>query len=169
MSRLVATLDKGHYEVRLTPEEMERIVTWTDLNAPYYPMYETAYPAGLAGRSPMTAAQTSRIAELTGVDLSKEARHDQHRLLVSFDRPELSPLLAKFPDSANPARAEVLAILQAAGRVLADKPRGDSRPFTPSAADQNHTQRYHRRAAVENANRAALRDGNKRYDGDPMP
>jgi hypothetical protein len=148
---------------------MERIVTWIDLNAPYYPMYETAFPDGVAGRSPLTAAQSARIAELTGVDLSKEARHDQHRLLVSFDRPELSPLLTKFPDSSNPARAEVLAILQAAGKALADKARGDNRQFTPCAADQNRTQRYQRRAAIEEANRAALRDGRKRYDGDPVP
>jgi len=169
VSRLVATLDKGHYEVRLSAEEMERIVTWVDLNAPYYPVYETAFPDGVGGRSPLTAAQSARIAELTGVDLAKEARHDQHRLQVSFDRPELSPLLSKFPDPSNPARAEVLAILQAAGKALADKPRGDNRQFTPSAADQNRTQRYQRRAAIEDANRTAIRDGRKRYDGDPVP
>jgi hypothetical protein len=41
------------YRERLTSEEFERVVTWIDLNAPYYPSYASAYPDHLAGRSPL--------------------------------------------------------------------------------------------------------------------
>lgn len=35
-SKLVALLDRGHYDVRLTSEEWERLVTWIDANALFY-------------------------------------------------------------------------------------------------------------------------------------
>ena len=168
-SRLVTVLDAGHYEVRLGPEEMERIVTWIDLNAPYYPTYDTAFPDGVGGRSPLTAAQSSRIEELTGVALAARANHGQHRLQLSFDRPELSPLLAGLPAAPHPARAEVIGILETARNVLNDKPRGDDAAVSACAADQDRARRYARRVAVEAANRAAIRDGRKRHDGDPLP
>ena len=168
-SRLVKVLDQGHYKIQLSPEEMARIVTWIDLNAPYYPAYETAFPEGVGGRSPLTGAQAARIKELTGVDLVGQAKHDQHRLRISFDRPELSPLLEALPPPPNPARAEIIAILETAKKAMADKPRGDGRKFVPSPVDQQRTARYEHRAAVEAANRAAIREGRKRHDGDPLP
>jgi hypothetical protein len=38
-SDLVSTLRAGHYDVRLSREEMVRLVTWVDANAPYYGSY----------------------------------------------------------------------------------------------------------------------------------
>ena len=38
-SRLIQLLRKGHYEVNLSREEMVRIITWADANAPYYGSY----------------------------------------------------------------------------------------------------------------------------------
>ena len=35
-SELIQILDKGHHNVKLTPEQRERLVTWIDLNVPYY-------------------------------------------------------------------------------------------------------------------------------------
>ena len=35
-SRLVELLDKGHYDVKLSDEEWERLVTWIDANALFY-------------------------------------------------------------------------------------------------------------------------------------
>ena len=32
-------LREGHYEVKLTPAEMVRLVTWVDANGPYYGSY----------------------------------------------------------------------------------------------------------------------------------
>ena len=38
------------------PEELDRIVTWVDLNGVYYPTYACAYPDSLTGRMPLDAA-----------------------------------------------------------------------------------------------------------------
>lgn len=38
-SRLISILRAGHYDVKLSPEEMIRLVTWVDANGPYYGTY----------------------------------------------------------------------------------------------------------------------------------
>ena len=163
-SPLIRTLDRGHHDVALSAEEMERLVTWLDLNGPYYPSYLTAYPAGIGGRAPLTPAQVTRLGELTGVDLAADAAYGRHRVWGVFDRPELSPLLERFDDSRGAAYAEVLAILRAGRAVLLENPRGDTAGFTPCATDQARDARYARRAAVEASVRAAIREGRKVYD-----
>ncbi len=56
-SPLIQMLDKGHHEVRLTAEEMDRLATWVDLNAPYYGTYAiTRYRANY-GRCVVTDAR----------------------------------------------------------------------------------------------------------------
>ena len=53
-SPLILMLDKGHHDVKLTHEEMDRLVTWIDLNAPYYASYAiTRYKANF-GRCVVT-------------------------------------------------------------------------------------------------------------------
>jgi hypothetical protein len=39
-SKLYALLKKGHYKVKLSPEEMRRIVVWLDSLSPFYGVYE---------------------------------------------------------------------------------------------------------------------------------
>jgi hypothetical protein len=74
------------------------VVTWIDLNAPYYPSYASAYPDHLAGRSPLDDQQLARLEELTGVPLRRLAGHRSNRgPQISFDRPELSPCLGDCP------------------------------------------------------------------------
>ncbi len=38
-SRFITLLRQGHYDVKLSPEEMIRLVTWADANGPYYGSY----------------------------------------------------------------------------------------------------------------------------------
>ena len=38
-SPLIRMLDKGHHDVKLSADEMDRLATWIDLNAPYYGSY----------------------------------------------------------------------------------------------------------------------------------
>ncbi|MCX5672360.1 MAG: hypothetical protein NTU94_13675, partial [Planctomycetota bacterium] len=38
-SKLIAILDKGHYEARLAPDEMERLACWIDLLVPCFGDY----------------------------------------------------------------------------------------------------------------------------------
>ena len=43
-SELVQLLEKGHHGVKLTGEEMDRIVTWMDLNVPFWGSWSDRYP-----------------------------------------------------------------------------------------------------------------------------
>lgn len=164
VSRLIKTLDRGHYQVALSVEEMERLVTWIDLNGPYYPSYLTAFPDGMAGRAPLPLSQTNRLGQLAGINLAGGAVHSRHQVWASFDRPERSPLLARLGAPESPAYAEAIAILRAGQAALSERPRGDTLLFTPCAADQARAARYAERAAQEAAVHKALREGTKVYD-----
>jgi hypothetical protein len=162
-SELVAVLRAGHEDVELTAEEFDRIVTWIDLNAPYYPYYESAWPSHLAGRSPLDGRQTQRLSELTGVPFGKLADHRQNRgPQVSFDRPELSPCLA--PLRGDRRHDEALAILRAGAEAIRSRPRADMPGFVPAPAHQLRLEKYRERLRVEERNRRALLEGRAAFD-----
>ena len=158
-SVLTATLAKDHYGVKLSPEDRDRIVTWLDLNAPYYPTYATAHPENQYGRAPLNKRQLARLTEL-GIDL--KAQHAAAQ--VSFDRPECSPCLARFVDKAAPSFIEALAIIQAGKIELLENPEADAPGFHPCAADQARERKYEVRQEIEHKNRAAILAGKKVYD-----
>ena len=165
-SRLVRVLREGHEGVELSPEELDRIVTWIDLNAPYYPDYACAYPDNLGGRSPLDEGQTRRLAELTGVPFSKLADHRGNRgPQLSFDRPELSPCLIPLRDAEPGGHAEALTILLAGQSELRGRPRADMPGFRACEADRRRLEKYAHRQRVELENRAAAAEGRKRYEG----
>jgi hypothetical protein len=163
-SKLPAYLRPSHHEVALSPEEIERVETWIDLNAPYYPHYETGQPDGVAGRAPLALAETRRLRELSGIDLEHTADHQRHRVWLSFDRPELSPLLSKV--APGDQRDEALAIIRAGGRRLRDAPRGDTAELAMSPADQARHERAAGLARRAAAFLAAEREGRKLRDED---
>ena len=155
---------QGHENVKLSNEEMNRLITWLDLNAPYYPVYECAYPNNPCGRSPITAAQLKILEELTGVKCI--VKHSQKgRAQISFDRPEKSPCLANL-EKGSPAYNQVLAIIQSGQAQLKAKPRADMDGFVPNATDLKRLVKYEERQKIEQANRSAIRDGKKVYDRD---
>jgi hypothetical protein len=167
-SRLVKVLRDGHEDLDIPVEDFERIVTWIDINGPYYPRYDTAYPDHLAGRSPLDNTQIHRLAELTRVPLHKLARHNSNQgPQVSFDRPELSPCLAKVSDANGPEYAEALAIIRAGQEQLRQRPRADMPGFQACVIDRQRQARYIAREDVEERNRAAIRNERKRYDARP--
>jgi hypothetical protein len=85
-SKLTATLEPSHYNVRLSADERDRVITWMDINAPYYPVYESAYPENPAGRSPLDKHQVERLEEL--ICAKFVLKHgDGLRAQISFDRP----------------------------------------------------------------------------------
>ena len=166
-SRLIDVLSKGHNNVRLGRDDLDRLVTWIDVNAPYYPSYYSAYPKHLGGRCPLSDAELRALGKLTGVDFARE-RHFSRSTgpHVSFDRPELSPCLARLP-AADPRRAEALAIIQSGKARLADRPRADMPDFRPCEIDVQREQTYRLRRRIERQSRQALRDGTKTYDEKP--
>ena len=163
-SKLIELVRTNHAEVKLGAEEVDRLITWVDLNAPYYPSYASVFPGNLAGRSPLTTPQIARLAELTGVDLRK---HDSHssltQALVSFDRPELSPILAKM-DNSGAAFHEALEIIRAGAKALAETPREDMPDCALKGIDVARNERYLRCANEAEASLAAIREGRKHYD-----
>jgi len=169
-SKLVRTIRSGHNDVRLSPEELDRIVTWVDLNAPYYAHYACAYPNSLTGRCPLDGGQLRRLTELTGVPFRKLRNHGSNRgPQVSFDRPELSPALAKFNDKSDPRYAEALAIIRSGQEMLRRRPRADMPGFVPCETDRRRQAKYDARRCIEAVNRQAIREGTKRYDDRPTP
>jgi len=166
-SKLVEVIRSGHEGVKLTPSEFERIVTWIDINGPYYPRYATAYPNNLAGRSPLNNAQIKRLAELTGVPFATLADHRRNTgPQISFDRPELSPCLKRFKSPSDPAYLEALAIIRAGKEMLAARPRADMDGFQPCPLDQQRERKYALRRRIELSNRQAIQQGYKLYDKD---
>jgi len=166
-SRLVDVLLDGHEDpdvdrqVKLGKEDFDRIVTWIDINAPYYPDYASAYGDNLYGRSPLDDRQLGRLSELTGLKL-KDRAYAAH---VNFSRPELSPCLAEFSGPANPEYQEALAIICAGNRMLRTRPRADMAGFQlvrPTEIDRQA--KYLARLQMEAAMRRSILTGKRRFE-----
>ncbi len=164
-SKLVRVIQSGHYNVNLTKEEMDRIVTWIDLNGVYYPEYASVYPNNLAGRSPLNDGQVKRLGELTGIDFKALAGH--RRTMgpqISFDRPELSPCLERLSQNAGSEYQEALQIINDGRIMLHKNPRVDMPGYIMCTTDQNRQKKYDDLRKLEHLNRVSIQKGEKKYD-----
>lgn len=161
-SKIVEKIQNHHNNVNLTPEEFDRVVTWIDINAVYYPDYDNAYPETLCGRSPISFGQRNRLQELTGVRISNNHR-DRQAAQVYFDRPEKSPILKNL-DKDSPEYQEALDIIRSGKDQLAQRPRADMDGFVPWAKHQKAEEKYQARAREEARVYEAIRSGTKVYD-----
>lgn len=162
VSKLVQAIREGHEDVELDGESFDRIVTWIDLNAPYYPSYASAYRDNLFGRSPLDNGQLKRLEELTGVRfLGGKAGETEAQ--VSFDRPILSPCLGKLADQSAPGYAEALRIIEAGRAKLAARPRADMPGFKLDGVEAERQARYEEQARMEREVRRAMLNGEKVY------
>ncbi|MBN1127004.1 MAG: hypothetical protein JXA82_18525 [Sedimentisphaerales bacterium] len=169
-SRLVEVIRKKVMAHELDKEAFERIVTWIDINAPYYPTYASAYPDNLSGRSPLNQEQLKRLGELTNLDFYHLAGHNTNTgPQVCFDRPELSPCLSRIDPVGTEGYMEAIKIIRAGQAMLLQRPRGDMAGFVPAQIDCDRQARYAWRRQIEMANRQAVRLGNKRYDKADQP
>jgi len=168
-SRLTQDVMKRYRDGSLDKESFDRVVTWIDINAPYYPSYDSAYPNNPGGRCPIDGGKLSRLATLTGVKLDREDSFDRSTgPHVSFDRPELSPCLAKL-DKTSPQYAEALSIIQAGKEMLAKRPRADMPGFQPCERDRQREAFAVQRIQIERRVREAIRKGERAYDeGAPL-
>ncbi|MCX6921841.1 MAG: hypothetical protein NT154_01280 [Verrucomicrobia bacterium] len=153
-----------HKDLKLASEELERIVTWIDLNGVYYPTYASAYPESLTGRMPLDNDQLNRLNQLTGWPLAAQKSHSESLgPEVSFERPELSPCLNKLDPGSTQYR-EALAIIRAGKETLAKRPRADMPGFQACSADQQREVKYQQRRQIELHVRQAIRQGDKVFD-----
>ncbi len=164
-SRLIEVFMAGHKGIQLDHESMDRLITWIDINAPYYPVYATAYPENLAGRSPLNDTQLERLAGLTGILFARLAGHDSNSgPQINYDRPELSPCLSIFDNSSDPKYIEALSIISEGAGMLAVQPRADMDGFSACMIDQLREGKYSMRRQTEMRNREAIRNGYRLYD-----
>ncbi|MBM4044964.1 MAG: hypothetical protein FJ279_07615 [Planctomycetes bacterium] len=159
-SKLVEFIRKAQHRLNLDKESIDRIVTWVDLNAPYYPTYASAYPDNPFGRSPLDGKQWARLCQLLGADPKEQANVTQ----IAFERPELSPGLAKFADKNDPNYKEALALIQAGAEMLRKRPRADMPGFQPCETDRRREAKYVQRRQAELRHREALCSGKRAYD-----
>jgi hypothetical protein len=162
-SALVKNILEGHHDVELDPESFDRLVTWIDLNAPYYPYYETAYPLTLAGRAPIDNGRLKQLSKLTGVAFRDLASHSANKgPQVNFERPELSPCLEKL--QGKTAHGEALEIIKTGQRALGEQPRADMPGFQMNPEDRRRNERYAVLKNEEALRRASHRQGAVTYD-----
>ena len=156
-SKLIAHLRKGHKDVKLDPEGLDRLITWADLNGPYYPTTYTAYPHNPPGRCPLDRRELGTLGKLAGFNVGQVTRTDQCRgPMISFDRPELSPCLARIKTDRT-RYEKALAIIRQGQQRLRTRPRADMPGFVPWAKDlwrQAHLRKY---SGIEQGVRRAIR------------
>jgi len=158
-SKLIEVLRNGHNDVKLDPESFERLVTWIDINAPYYPSYASSYAGNLYGRSPLDGKQLATLSKLTGGDLNRRENAGK----VCFTRPEVSPCLAGFKDKGDPKYQEALAIIQAGREMLAKVPREDMPGARLLGIEAAREEKYQRLLRDEAEMRQAIVRGERRY------
>jgi hypothetical protein len=119
-SSLVKTLLKGHQNVKLSSAEMHRIISWIDVNGVYYGEYSSVHP----GRVPLSSKDYKDLLKLAGI---KKAQDEEMKSgsLVSFTRPELSPILAKVGGKGSASYNKALAIIKKGAAALKTHPRED--------------------------------------------
>jgi len=164
-SLLTKVIDGDHHGVKLAESERRIIYTWLDLNATYYPVYESAYPDHIAGRCPLNDTELKRLGQLTGIDFN--ALNDYRRKAgpqIAFERPELSPCLDKIRNDKTKYN-EAVALIAAGGERLKTKPNGSMvEGFVACEKDQERIARYEYRLAEERRFLKARADGTKAFD-----
>ncbi|MHC4997011.1 MAG: hypothetical protein ACYTGQ_18380, partial [Planctomycetota bacterium] len=137
-SNLIRVIESNHYDAKLSKEELRKIITWVDLNAPYYPSYASSYPNNLFGRSPLNDEQLDRLGQLTGLKFKDQKNVTQ----ITFDRPQLSPCLESIPDKNSFEYREAVAIIKQGAASLTRLPRPDSPGFIPTNEDLTRLNKY---------------------------
>lgn len=144
-------------DFNLSKEDFERIVTWIDCNGVYYGAYASFYN----GRTPLSDGDLYRLLQLGGVSNLQEYEMSNGSL-VSFERPELSPILARVSE-AN--RTEALAIINRGKNQLTVQPREDmlEHEVAITSHDLNRVTRHSRNISEDEKSQQAIRKGSKYY------
>lgn len=156
-SRLVKMLQEGHKDLKLDAESMDRIITWIDLNAPYYPSHASYYSGNTAGRSPINHQQLLELGQLVSQSpngseygwskVNEYANNQfaklmgQYGPLMNFTRPEYSFCLQGFEDKNSDEYQRALELIRLGQRNMQQHPRADMPGFVPSQFHQKQLQR----------------------------
>jgi len=161
-SKLIKHLRGGHQKLKLDGEDLDRLITWVDLNGPYYPT--TCSTGGAGGRTTVDINKLLGFMKLSYTELF----HGKSFVgpMVNLDRPELSPCLAKL-EKDSPKYKELLETIRQGKEQVREKPRGDvMEGLVPHNSDRNtmaHREKYRR---YELEVRKAIREGRELRDSD---
>jgi hypothetical protein len=154
-SKLIEVLRTSHSErVSLSAADFRALVTWIDLNAPYYGTYLYTRPGTVGGRELLTPAIRKRLEAVYERRCASCHQQDVARVQrVSFAAVEQSPALlaplskaaggteacgqAVFPDLTDPDAKEITDALDQLGREMRENPRMDMLPERPPLLDPN--------------------------------
>ena len=177
VSPLIAKIyeDESHASL-LTDAEKRKIAEWVDLNGTYYGDYSTNYGYNQAGRSPLTAAERTALGDTRAYRWSS-LQLNTFSMAIYFDNPEKSPILQ---GKTGTEYEEALAIIQTGLERLRTNPDVDWKglttvpgntdlsinPYKMNAIDTWRTEKVALYDAMEAANRQAIVNGEKKYDGD---
>ena len=132
-SRLVDVIRNGHHSVKLSTEELDRIITWIDLNTPYYGSYFCNYPNNPYGRSPLSFGDIKKLAELTGAGPMLQAKGAVSGPAagtgINFTRPENSACLQGMNNTNDNKYKEALNIIRKGQKTLYSVTRADMPEF----------------------------------------
>ena len=188
-SKIVRMIRNGHSGVKMPESEFAVLRAWIDLNAPYYSTEDSAYPQNPSGRSPLAFAEIQRIFELAAPEAEKIGYSKKEILeqkapfgvwknnviknriaarlyrfeIVSFDRPEMSPILKAIPKGTS-AYGEALEIIRQGARRLDSKPRADMESFASSEDAKTKNKRAAALRRLEEFARKAIENGEKFFD-----
>ena len=193
-SRLVDMLRSGHRaassaaapgkaRVKLGPEDLDRIITWIDLNVPYYPSHVTYYRTHTFGRCPLDHKELAELGRLAAAvpgkvtygwkDVSSYGVRQLSGLImaygspVNFTRPARSLCLSGFGDRTSPEYVAALGLIEKGAARLREHPRSDMAGFRPCEADKRRLDYLAERRAIERRNRRAIAAGLRVYDEHP--
>jgi mono/diheme cytochrome c family protein len=153
-SRLMQVLTATHpHRVTLSPEDRRELVTWIDLNAPYYGTYRYSRPGTEGGRELLTPTVRSGLHAVFQQSCAKCHGPETARVeRVDFEGVARSPaLLAPLPTSAggtgacgtvfagrdDPGARALIAALAVLQEELRTNPREDVQATRPPLADDN--------------------------------
>ena len=188
-SKIVRMIRNGHSGVKMPESEFAVLRAWIDLNAPYYSTEDSAYPQNPSGRSPLAFAEIQRIFELAAPEAEKIGYSKKEILeqkapfgvwknnviknriaarlyrfeIVSFDRPEMSPIFKAIPKGTS-AYGEALEIIRQGARRLDSKPRADMESFAASEDAKTKNKRAAALRRLEESARKAIENGEKFFD-----
>lgn len=188
-SKIVRMIRNGHSGVKMPENEFAVLRAWIDLNAPYYSTEDSAYPQNPSGRSPLAFAEIQRIFELAAPEAEKIGYSKKEILeqkapfgvwknnviknriaarlyrfeIVSFDRPEMSPIFKAIPKGTS-AYGEALEIIRQGARRLDSKPRADMESFASSEDAKTKNRRAAALRRLEESARKAIENGEKFFD-----
>ncbi|MCE5327233.1 MAG: hypothetical protein LLG01_12565 [Planctomycetaceae bacterium] len=151
-SKLMKVVRSDHHGVKLDKESYDRLVTWIDINGPYYNEYATAYRDNRYGRSPLSDEELGRLHRAAG------NAND-----VDFGRPDKSPCLKGLKEKDPAKYQEALAIIRGGAERMLKRPGPEMPGFKYDGEEARRQNVYEQMLGIEQQARKALIEGRKFY------